>query len=166
MSGKTLAVGAGLALAARALVARGLLWKFQRDIARLNAGDTSGIVAAYADDAVLRFTVGDHRFAGDWTGKAEIGRFMENFAAAGVQGEIKDMAMSGPPWALTLWARFDDGATSPDGETLYANRTALVLRTRWGKIVEHDDFYFDTAPIAEFDRRLTELGIAPIPKRP
>jgi ketosteroid isomerase-like protein len=60
--------------------------------------------------------------------------------------------------------RFDDHADGPDGTRLYENRTVLVLRTRWGKIVEHEDFYVDTGRIAEFDRKLTELGVAPVPK--
>lgn len=164
MSGKHVVGGAALALAGRSLVVRALRWKFEGDIRRLNAGDASGLIGAYADDAVLSFTVGDHRFAGEWRGQAEIARFLENFTAAGLQGEIKDVAISGPPWALTIWARFDDHADGPDGEPLYANRTVLVLRTRWGKIVRHEDFYFDTAPMAEFDRRLTELGIAAVAK--
>jgi hypothetical protein len=38
----------------------------------------------------------------------------------------------------------------------------VVLRTRWGKIVEHDDCSFDTSRIAAFDQRLTDLGVAPV----
>ncbi len=52
----------------------------------------------------------------------------------------------------------------PDGTRLYENRTALVLRTRWFKIVEQHDFYVDTAPITALDRKLTETGIQAIPK--
>jgi mannose-6-phosphate isomerase-like protein (cupin superfamily) len=58
----------------------------------------------------------------------------------------------------------DCALIAPDGTRIYQNRTALVLRTRWGKIVEQNDFYVDTAPIAELDRKLTELGIQAIPK--
>jgi hypothetical protein len=39
-----------------------------------------------------------------------------------------------------------------------------VVRTRWGRIVDHEDFYVDTTRLAAFDRKLSELGIAPIPK--
>ncbi len=38
----------------------------------------------------------------------------------------------------------------------------LVLRTRSGKVVEREDFYVDTEGIASFDRKLTELGVAPV----
>lgn len=91
-------------------------------------------------------------------------RFLQNFTAARIQGEIKEIATSGTPWALKIWARFDDHADGPRGTRLYENRTVLVLRTRWGKVVEQDDFYVDTVPVAEFDRKLTELQVAPNPK--
>jgi hypothetical protein len=58
----------------------------------------------------------------------------------------------------------DDHADAPDGTRIYDNQTALILRTRWGKIVEQHDFYADTGRVAAADRTLTELGIAPVPK--
>ena len=84
-----------------------------------------------------------------------------SFTAARLQGEIRSVALSGPPWALTIWARVDDWADAPDGERIYENRTVLVLRTRWGRIVEQQDYYFDTGRIEAFDRRLGELGVEP-----
>lgn len=159
-----LLTGAVLALAARALLPKLLLVKFARDVERLNAGDHSTLLSAYADDAVLHFNDGDHRWAGDWVGKAAIERFLQNFTAAKMQGEIKQIAISGAPWALTMLIRFDDHADGPDGSRLYANRTVLVLRTKWGKVVDHEDFYVDTQRILEFDRKLTELGVVPVPK--
>jgi hypothetical protein len=32
----------------------------------------------------------------------------------------------------------------------------LVLRTRWGRVVDHEDFFTDTERIAAFDRALAE----------
>jgi len=90
-------------------------------------------------------------------------RFLQNFTAARIEGEIRQIAVSGPPWAMTLWARFDDHADGPDGR-IYENRTVLVLRTRWGKIVEQEDFYIDTGRFLAFDRKLAELGVDPVPK--
>ena len=164
MSLKHALAGAGVAVAARALLPQLLLVKFRRDVGKLNAGDPSALLGAYADDAVLRFNEGDHRWSGDWVGKANVDRFLQNFVAAKVQGEIKGIAVSGPPWALTMWVRFDNHADGPDGTRLYENRIALVLRTRWGKVVEHEDFFADTVRIGAFDRALTELGIAPVGK--
>jgi ketosteroid isomerase-like protein len=161
---KSFLAGMAAATAGRALLPRLLLLKFGRDVKRLNAGDYSPLLKAYADDAVLHFNAGEHRWSGDWVGKRNIDRFLQNFTAARVRGEIKSLAICGPPWALTMMVRFDDHADGPDGTRLYENRTALVLRTRWGRIVEQDDFYTDTARIAAFDRRLNELGVAPVAK--
>ena len=164
MRDKGFILGFSIAIAGRALVLQLLRLKFARDVRRLNAGDYSSLLAAYGNDFVLHFNEGDHRWSGDWVGKAGMERFLQNFTAAHIQGTIRQIAISGPPWAMTMWARFDDHADAPDGTRIYENRTALVLRTRWGKIVDQNDFYADTAPIIALDRKLTELGIHPVPK--
>lgn len=155
--------GAAAAVGARALLPQLLLLKFRRDVRRLNAGDYSSLLAGYADDAVLRFNDGPHRWAGEHRGKAAIERFLQDFTAAGLQGEVRGVWVAGPPWALTLVARFDDRTAGPDGggEEIYANRVVLVLRTRWGKIVEHEDFYEDTGRILELEAKLRDLGVEP-----
>ncbi|MGA9875270.1 MAG: nuclear transport factor 2 family protein [Solirubrobacteraceae bacterium] len=150
------------ALAARALLPRLLLLKLNHDVRRLNAGEHEPLLASYARDAVLRFNEGPHRWAGEHRGKAEIDRFLRNFTAAGIQGEIRELWIAGPPWALTMVVRFNDYTNGPDGRQIYANRTVLVIRTRWGKIVEHEDFYEDTQRILALEQRLRELGIAPV----
>ena len=164
MNLKSLLAGAALALGARALFPKLLLAKFSGDVAKLNAGDHSALLGAYADDFVLHFAEGPHRWSGDWVGRAGMDRFLQSFTAAGIQGEIRGIATSGPLWALTIWVRFDDHADAPDGARIYENSTVLVLRTRWGKVVEQHDFYADTERIAEFDRKLTELGVADVPR--
>ena len=159
-----LLVGAALGLAARALLPRLLLLKFKPDVAKLNAGDHTALLGAYADDFVLHFNEGPHRFAGDWVGRGGMDRFLQNFTAAGIQGEIKSIATSGPLWALTMWVRFDDHADSPDGTRIYENHTVLVLRTRWGKVVEQHDYYADTAAILALENALEELGVRAVPR--
>ena len=89
-------------------------------------------------------------------------RFLQMFTAAGIKGEIRQITTSGPLWAMTMWVRFDDHADGPDGTRLYENSTVLVLRTRWGKVVEQHDFYVDTGRIVDFDRKLAELGVAAV----
>ncbi len=162
---RSLLAGAGAAIAGRALLTRLLLMKLRRDTARLNAGDYHALLAGYADDAVLHFNEGPHRWSGEHRGKPAIERFLREFTAAGLQGEIGTLWIGGPPWALTLVARFDDRATGPDGEELYANHVVIVARTRWGKIVEHEDFYLDTARIVAFEEKLRGLGVAPVTAR-
>ncbi|MBV9195145.1 MAG: nuclear transport factor 2 family protein [Solirubrobacterales bacterium] len=156
--------GAMLALIGRSLLVQLLLLKLGRDVRKLNAGDYSSLLDAYAEDIVLHFNDGGHRWAGDWVGKAGVARFLQNFTAARIRGEIKGIATSGPLWALTLWVRFDDHADAPDGTRLYENQTVLVLRTKRGKVVEQHDFYLDTGRILDFDHKLSDLGVAPVPK--
>ena len=154
--------GAACAVLARRALGKALRLKFEGDLARLNAGDYTSLLRSYHPDAVLTFTDGDHRWAGVHRGRAAIERFLQNFTAAKIQGEIVEVLFAGPPWALTAMVRFDDGARGPDGQLLYENRTVLVVRTRWGRIVEHEDFYVDTGRIAEFEQRLRELGVAAV----
>lgn len=154
--------GIAAAVTARALLTRAITAKLRRDVARLSEGDYGPLLAAYADDAVLHFNEGPHRWSGDHRGKEAIERFLAEFRGAGLRGEIHRIWFSGPPWDLWLVARFDDESITADGERLYANRVMLVARTRWGKIVEHWDFYEDTERIAELERRLQERGRAPV----
>ena len=151
--------GAGAAVAARTAMARVLLIKLRRDVRALNAGDVRPVLSNYAAHAVLRFNDGEHRWAGEHRGKAAIARFLENFVSAGLQGDVRELFIAGPPWRMTLVARFDDHAQGPAGEELYRNRTVLLARTSWARIVRQEDFYEDTQPIAELERRLIELGI-------
>lgn len=162
MESKSLIAGAAIATAGRALLPRVLKLKFDRDVEKLNSGDYGPLLAAYSDDAVLHFNDGDHRWAGRWAGKPALETFLRNFTAGHVQGAIREIAIAGPPWALRLYVRFDDHADSADGERLYENRTVLVLRTRWGKLVEQEDFYVDTGRIETFERRLAERGVETI----
>ena len=158
---RSLVAGAGAAVVGRALLTRLIAVKLRRDVRRLNDGDYRPLLAGYADDAVLHFNEGPHRWSGEHRGKPAIERFLREFTAAGLRGEIGAFWIGGPPWALTLVARFDDRATGPGGEELYANRTVIVARTRWGKIVEQDDFYLDTARIVALEEKLRALGVVP-----
>jgi ketosteroid isomerase-like protein len=155
-------LGAGAAIAARAILSHVVLLKLRRDVRRLNAGDYRPMLSGYADDAVLHFNEGPHRWSGVHRGKPAIERFLREFVGAGLTGEIRSLWLGGPPWAVTLVARFDDRATGPDGEELYANRVVIVARTRWGRIVEHEDFYLDTARIVAFEEKLRQLGLEPV----
>jgi ketosteroid isomerase-like protein len=155
-------IGIAASLGARALMHRLLLWQFARNVASLNAGDYRPLLANYAEDAVLHFNDGPHRWAGEHRGKAAIERFLAEFVGAGLQGEIRQLWTAGPPWALTMAVRFDDQAIAPDGERLYANRVAMVIRTRWGRIVEHEDYYEDTGRILTLEQALREHGIVPV----
>jgi ketosteroid isomerase-like protein len=146
-----LTAGAAGAVAARRLLVRVLLFKFRRDIAALNAGDYQPVLSSYAKDAVLNFNDGPHRWAGEHRGKHAIASFLKDFVDAGIQGHITELFISGPPWNMTLLARFDDYANAPTGEEIYRNRTVLLARARRGRIVRQEDFYEDWSSPAFVD---------------
>ena len=154
-------LGFAAAFGARALMHRLLLAQFRRNLADLNGGDYGPLLANYAEDAVLHFNDGPHRWAGEHRGKAAIERFLQEFVGAGLKGEILGLWTGGPPWAMTMAVRFDDEARA-GGERLYANRVAMVISTRWGKIVEQQDFYEDSGRILGFEQALREHGIQPV----
>ena len=153
--------GAGGLLTAKALTSRLLLLKLRRDVRALNAGEYRPLLAGYATDATIRFNDADHRWAGEHQGREAIERFLRNFVAAGLQGEIRELFISGMPWRLSLIARFDDHAQDREGREIYRNHTVLLARARWGRIVWQEDFYEDTERISALERRLTELGVDP-----
>jgi ketosteroid isomerase-like protein len=158
---RSMVLGAGAAVALRGLAPHLVLLKLRRDVRRLNDGDYGPVLSGFAENAVLRFNEGPHRWSGEHRGKPAIERFLKNFTAAGMRGEVSQVWVAGPPWALTLAVRFDDRAIAPDGEELYANRVAITVRTKWGRIVEQDDFYADTTRIAAFEEKLRRLGVEP-----
>lgn len=155
-------VGCAAATAVRPTL-RYLLWaRLRRDLQALNAGDYRPLLANYTDDAVLRFHYGQHRWSGEHRGKPAIEHFLRNFTAAGLQGEIRQLIVAGSPWRMTVIVRFDDHATSPGGQELYRNRAVLLIRTRWGRIIEHEDFYEDTNRIDTLETQLQSLGMHPV----
>lgn len=124
----------------------------------LNAGDYRPLLASYSKGAVLQFHEGNHRWSGTYRGRAEIERFLQEFVAAGLQAQVPELQVAGPPWRMTVFARLDDRVESPSGEELYRNRAVLLLRARWGRIEHQQDFFEDTERIALLESRLRELG--------
>ncbi len=161
---KLVLAGAGLAIGFQALTRQLLLRQFRSSVEALNRGDYRPLLDGFADDAVLHFNNADHRWAGEHRGRDQIETFLQDFVGAGLTGEIKDLWTSGPPWALTAVARFDDRSVDPEGAELYSNQTMIMVKTRWGKVTEQRDFYLDTGRILEFEEKLTALGIDPAKK--
>lgn len=151
------AAGFGTAIVSRSLLRKALIFKFRRDVRALNSGNYRPLLNSYHHHAVLRFAEGDHRWAGVHAGRDQIETFLQEFVDAGLQGAVTEAYFGGPLWRMTLLVRFDDRALGPDGAVIYQNRTVLLVRTKWGRIVEQEDYYEDTARIGDFDRRLREI---------
>lgn len=146
----------------RALVRRG--------VDRLNAGDPEPFLKMVTDDS--EFTIpgdnswgnmfrpvrtGRHRHV-THRGIAECRAFAQRFIDEGIQIEIEDILVNGPPWNVRVGVRAHDFVASATGEDRYANRYMEVIVLRWGKIA-HWEVYEDTERVAAWDRR-REVALA------
>ena len=161
MSRRGLAVAVLAAPAAQAAYAAAFRLMLRRTAGRLMAGDVDAFLRFYADDATLTFP-GDNSWGPVYRGKDEIRAFLERFLRVGLQGELHEILVSGPPWDTTVAARFDDRATAPDGTIVYENRAMIFLKVRWGKVVSEEVFE-DTERVAAFDRWLEANEPAAVP---
>ena len=149
-------------------------WMIKRNIAKLNAGDYGPALAMYADDATLAFP-GDNTWATMFRphergvtshpthrGRSEIEAFLKRYTEHGIQMVVEDILVNGPPWNARAAARCHDWV--PGDPQPYTNRAVLWVRTRWGRIVEHED-YEDTERTAAYDAVLFEQQEQPLTAR-
>ena len=149
-------------------------WMIKRNIAKLNAGDYGPALAMYADDATLAFP-GDNTWATMFRphergvtshpthrGRSEIEAFLKRYTEHGIQMVVEDILVNGPPWNARAAARCHDWV--PGDPQPYSNRAVLWVRTRWGRIVEHED-YEDTERTAAYDAVLAEQQEQPVSAR-
>lgn len=141
---------------------------------RLNEGDPSFALRLAAPDAAIAFP-GDNSWSTMFR-PAEQGRqqhtshrgidecraFADRFCSAGIQFDIEDILVNGPPWNTRVAIRANDYVPSADGYE-YTNRVVAFLTIRWGRIHRWED-YEDTVRIVDWDeRRADATAAAPRP---
>jgi ketosteroid isomerase-like protein len=136
--------------------------RIRRTIGKLNEGDYGPALNMFTGDATLTFPGrnswsrqhrepegGVEQFP-THRGRAEIETFLRKYVDHGLQMEVEDVLVNGPPWNTRVAARVHDWVDTPSGERVYANRAVLFARARWGRLVEQED-YEDTARVVEYD---------------
>ena len=84
-------------------------------------------------------------------GVAEASAFAERFVAEGIQFQIEDILVNGPPWNTRIAVRAYNFIAGPQGhDDAYNNRALLFLELRWGRLVRWED-YEDTERVAAWD---------------
>lgn len=73
-------------------------------------------------------------------------------SATGIFMHVDDILVNGPPWNTRIAVRGHHWVAAPNGEDDYHNRAVLFATTRWGKIINQED-YEDTVRVADFDAR-------------
>jgi SnoaL-like domain len=143
----------------------------RRNIRALNEGNYGPAFSMFREDAELTFP-GDNSWARQYRapqpgrqpfpthrGRAEIETFLRTYVDNGIQMEIEDILVNGPPWNTRIGVRANAWIRDADGSDLYANRAVLMARSSWGKIRSQED-YEDCERAAALDRRLAERRAA------
>jgi ketosteroid isomerase-like protein len=144
----------------------------RRGIAGLNEGDPEMLLRMAVPDCELAFP-GDNTWAAMYRpvvkgrdrhvthrGVDECRAFAERFVKEGIQLEIEDIVVNGPPWRLRVALRARTiAADSAGGDDRYNNRAVAFLELRWGRLVRWED-YEDTQRISAWDRRRNSLAHA------
>ena len=144
----------------RAMVRHGL--------GKLNEGDPSFLLRLASPDAEIAFP-GDNSWSSMYRpvekgrqlhvthrGIEECRGFAERFASEGLQFQIEDILVNGPPWRTRVAVRAHDfipAAGQGDTVDRYSNRVLAFLELRWGRLVRWED-YEDTERVSAWDQRL------------
>jgi hypothetical protein len=144
----------------------------RRGIARLNEGDPEALLRMAVPGCELAFP-GENSWAAMYhpvvkgrdrhvthRGVDECRAFAERFVKEGIQLEIEDIVVNGPPWNLRVALRARTIAADPaGGDDRYNNRAVAFLELRWGRLVRWED-YEDTERVSVWDRRRDSLAHA------
>lgn len=132
-------------------------------VTKLNQGDASLFLKLARPDAVIAFP-GDNSWATMYRpvaknrdqhathrGLEECKGFADRFVDEGVQFEIEDVLVNGPPWNTRVALRVKSFKPGPDDTDEYNNRAIALLTTKWGRLVSWED-YEDTERVAAWDQ--------------
>jgi ketosteroid isomerase-like protein len=122
------------------------------------AGDDGVMMKATAADVTFRFP-GSSSFAASLTGREPLRAWLARLTALSPRFEVGDVAVSGPPWNMTVAMRFHD-AIGAD----YENDGVEWLRIRWGR-VRSIEVFLDTERVSSWESRPAGLGNAAVPGR-
>ena len=136
----------------------------RHSINKLNSGDYSLMLKMASPDFELAFP-GENSWATMFRpqqlgrrrhvthrGVDEAAAFADRFVDEGIQFQIEDILVNGPPWNTRIALRVHDFVpVEKEGEDVYNNRAVLFLELRWGRLVRWED-YEDTQRVAAWDR--------------
>ena len=143
-------------------------WMIRRSISQANAGRSAPALKMFAEDATLTFP-GDNSWSRQYRppergrqaspthrGRREIEGFLRRYVEHGIQMQVEDILVNGPPWNLRVAAFVHDWVPGPEGDDVYANRAVLRVHARWGRITSQED-YEDTERVSAYDRSLAAV---------
>ena len=121
---------------------------------RTRTGDVGPTLMRDAPDVTLTFP-GQNSWSGVFRGKDAVSKWLQSFAALGIQIFPDEVIATGFPWRTTVCIRGRDHLTDADGRTVYENRYVIWGRMAWGRLKEYE-VYEDTHKANELDAYLRE----------
>jgi len=135
----------------------------RHSIKKLNSGDYSMMLKMASPDFALAFP-GDNSWSTMFRparagreqhithqGIEEATAFAERFVSEGIQFEIEDILVNGPPWNTRIAVRVRGFIPGPAGQAdVYANRAILFQEIKWGRLSRWET-YEDTQRVAKWD---------------
>ena len=131
-------------------------------ITKLNHGDASLLLRLARPEAVICFP-GNNSWAAMYRpvvknraqhvthdGIEECKGFADRFVDEGIQFEIEDILVNGPPWNTRVALRVQSFKPGRGATDDYNNRAIALLTTKWGRLVSWED-YEDTERGAAWD---------------
>lgn len=142
----------------------------RHSINKLNQGDPGMFLKMAALDMELAFP-GDNSWAAmhrpvqkgrhrhvTHSGVDECTAFARRFVDQGIQFEIEDILVNGPPWNLRIAMRANDFIPVAGQPDAYNNRAVAFMEIRWGRLKRWED-YEDTERVAAWDTARGEAGV-------
>ena len=136
----------------------------RHSIKKLNAGDYSLLLKLAHPDFELAFP-GNNSWATMFVphvsgrerhvthrGIEQGSSFAQRFVDHGIQFQVEDILVNGPPWNTRIAVRIVSFIPSTRGPDEYNNRAVLYQEIRWGRLVRWED-YEDTQRVAAWDAR-------------
>jgi ketosteroid isomerase-like protein len=121
-------------------------------MARTRRGDIRPTLLLDAPDVTLTFP-GTSSWSGEFHGKQAVARWLNRFAAAGIQIFPDQVVATGPPWRTTVCIRGRDYLRDAAGDIVYENRYVIWGRLAWGRLREYE-VYEDTQKAIALDEYL------------
>mgnify|MGYP001796573115 CR=1 FL=1 len=119
-------------------------WLIRRNIRALNSGRFEPALAMFAADADLTFP-GDNTWSRQYRepragrtafpthkGRAEIESFLRRYTELGIQMEVEDILVNGPPWHTRPPVRAHTRLSVSDVLRRTANHAVPLVRPLWG----------------------------------
>jgi ketosteroid isomerase-like protein len=134
---------------------------------RTRKGDIRPTLLLDAPDVELTFP-GANSWSGVFRGKGSHEKWLERFAAIGIQIYPDEVVAGGFPWRTIVCVRGRDFLHDDRGNLVYENRYVIWGRLAWGRMKELE-VYEDTSKADALDRWLAEHrpevagpGVAPV----